>query len=610
MASIPEGDSTGPDTQVPDAALAQRVANMELELVEMRAQIDALRDIRAATAPPPQAAQPAPGTIAQPARPLQNVPVAPAVKLAPAKDQRSLEDRLGGQVLSKLGVLLLLVGAAWFLKWAFDNRWIGPAGRVIVGVVAGVAVVIWSEHFRRQKMFAFSYALKAVGSGVLYLSLWASFHLYHLVPAPVAFGAMVAVAVWNAIMAWSQDAMLLAGYAMLGAYITPVLLSTGENHEAFLFSYLFLIAASLVALVRLKPWPQLLLFSLPATIVFFVGWYSDYFATSSASETAAFALLLWAVFASVPLIVEDASPISNVLVPIVAAAFGALSIYSILADSGKNTWEAWVALGFAAVYLALAQLRRERVSAGIHLALAVVFLTITIPLKATGRGITIGWLVEGVALLWVCTLPTAQPRAGLLLRWLGWIALLLGVGGALIEPWFVGGQQTAFLNLEFTTSLVAMIALAAALYLTRKFVLPGTENRWEQIVSVAALFLMNILLLTAMHREIFRAYNVASWDGATPAHELADFCFSGWMMVQAAALLAYGFLKREPVARWMGLVLLIITVLKAFLYDMRTLGMGYRALSYLALGVMLMAVSFAYQKDWLGLRAANHEGEA
>ena len=66
--------------------------------------------------------------------------------------------------------MLLLVGAAWFLKWTFDNHWIGPAGRILIGLVAGAAIVVWSERFRKQKMAAFSYALKAVGTGVLYLS--------------------------------------------------------------------------------------------------------------------------------------------------------------------------------------------------------------------------------------------------------------------------------------------------------------------------------------------------------------------------------------------------------------------------------------------------------
>jgi uncharacterized membrane protein len=56
--------------------------------------------------------------------------------------------------------------------------------------------------------------------------------------------------------------------------------------------------------------------------------------------------------------------------------------------------------------------------------------------------------------------------------------------------------------------------------------------------------------------------------------------------------------------RWQALLLLVFTIFKAFLYDMRNLSQGYRVVSFLGLGALLMAISFAYQKDWLNLREA------
>jgi len=82
----------------------------------------------------------------------------------------------------------------------------------------------------------FSYSLKAVGIGVLYLSLWAAFQLYHLVPAGIAFVAMLAVTAATASLALAQDAEILAAFALAGGFLTPVLLSTGENRELQLFS--------------------------------------------------------------------------------------------------------------------------------------------------------------------------------------------------------------------------------------------------------------------------------------------------------------------------------------------------------------------------------------
>ena len=115
-----------------------------------------------------------------------------------------------------------------------------------------------------------------------------------------------------------------------------------------------------------------------------------------------------------------------------------------------------------------------------------------------------------------------------------------------------------------------------------------------------------LVLLVAMYREISFYFHTGiastAWSAAT---EQSDFASSGWMMLQGAALMVAGFWRRLALPRWLGLTLLAATVLKAFAYDMRNLGTGYRVISYLGLGIVLMAVSFAYQKDWLNLKETN-----
>jgi uncharacterized membrane protein len=113
--------------------------------------------------------------------------------------------------------------------------------------------------------------------------------------------------------------------------------------------------------------------------------------------------------------------------------------------------------------------------------------------------------------------------------------------------------------------------------------------------------------LAAMHREIFRTFtwSKSTADAWNAGQEHADFCFSAWMMLQGSAMMALGFWKRLGLARWLGLILLAATVIKVVTWDMRSLGTGFHMVSYLALGVILMAVSFAYQKDWLGLRSGS-----
>ena len=566
-------------------------------------------------------------------RPRQSVPPAPPPFpvatphdrniLAPnfarhlPKVQGSLEDRIGSQLFSRIGIVALLVATTLFLKWAIDNHYIGPLGRILAGLIAGAAIIIWSERFRRNGFNAFSYSLKAVGSGVLYLSLWAAFQLYHLLPASVALGAMILVTAWNAYMAWSQNSQILAAYALAGGFATPLLLSTGGNHEIFLFTYILAIDVATVLLVRLKSWPRLLLGAFPATVAFFIGWYAEYYGAFNVGQpvgiTAAFIVLFFLVFVFPTMRrPQDGQPagasIIEVFLPLANAIFVALALYSVLQDSHHHDLLPWVAVLFGAFYLGLMRLPQARVASAVHLSLAVVFLTIAIPLKASGHWITIGWLAEGVALLWVSarlSRPSTQPADASvhrILRRLAIAALALGFCGLLIQPfWLYYRIDTAFLNSRFATSLfgIATLAAAAGIALHAREYEDAASPSWLQIAG-ASIIALNLVAVLACVRELDTTWRTTY--GNPEADLQRSLAVSAFLMIYGAGLLAVGFWKRSAFLRWQALILLVFTIGKTFLYDTRNLSQGYRILSFLGLGALLMAISFAYQKDWLALR--------
>src|SRR5271165_3270314 len=111
-------------------------------------------------------------------------------RMAGGKPGSSLESRIGAQLLNRIGILAVLIGVAWFLKLAFDRNWIGPPVRVWIGLAGAAGLVAWSERFRRQGFPAFSYSLKALGTSIAYLSLWAASSIFHLAPPGLIFLAM------------------------------------------------------------------------------------------------------------------------------------------------------------------------------------------------------------------------------------------------------------------------------------------------------------------------------------------------------------------------------------------------------------------------------------
>ncbi len=199
----------------------------------------------------------------------------PSTESTPEAEQ--LESKIGKLWLNRIGIVAILIGVSYFVKYAFDNGWIGPTGRIALGLLAGIGVVVWSERFRSKGYAAFSYSLKAVGIGTLYLSLWGAFQVYHLVPSGVAFAAMIVVTACTITLALTQDAEILAAFALIGGFSTPVLLSTGQNHEIVLFSYVCLLDLAILVMVALKPWRRLLVGSFIGTVTLYAGWFDDYY---------------------------------------------------------------------------------------------------------------------------------------------------------------------------------------------------------------------------------------------------------------------------------------------------------------------------------------------
>jgi uncharacterized membrane protein len=570
--------------------------------------------------PPPPMTSTAPWSEpVAPARTALEIPVRVPRSAAQTSEDHSLESRIGSQWFNRIGILAVLIGVAWGLKLAFDNHWIGPLGRVIIGLVAGAALIAWSERFRNRGYVRFSYSLKAIGTGILYLSLWAAFSLYHLIASPVAFGAMIVVTAFIGFLAWVQNAELLALYAIVGGLSTPALISTGENHEVALFAYLLLLDLAVLVLVALRPWSRLLSGAFIGTILYVSLWSFAFYENNEFGTTAFFVSCFFLIFAFAPRLVrvgrgDQTSPtrwdsLAVLVVPIANAALGFLAFYIMLEHADNSAPEPWIAVAFAAFYLLLLRLPQRGILressdalAALHLTVAVVFLTIAIPLKAHGRWLTTGWLVEGGALTWV-----ARRIGSRLLRALAVLCVTLGLVALVsVNP---AASTTPIFNERFGTCLVAIAVCAFITWLAMKAP-PDAQDRFAVLawrtIAIAAALAVNGLILFAVGWEIhsywwYLQYR-GDWNLVHDYRMYAQFTYSAFFMIFGATLLGLGFWRRTAFLRWQALVLLAVAIGKVFTVDVSELSQGYRILSFLALGVLLLAVSFVYQRDWLNLR--------
>ncbi len=592
--------------------LRKLLAELTARVFRIEQALNLRHEAAAETAPRPQVEPLSPAVEVKPSVPV--VPPRPALSSPSTQDRADLESRIGSHWLNRIGITAVLIGVSYFLKFAFDNNWIGPAGRVAIGLLAGIAVVVWSESFRRRNYVVFSYSLKAVGIGVLYLSLYAAFQVYSLIPSGVAFAMMFAVTAATAVMAWTQDAEILAAFALIGGFSTPALLSTGQNREVALFAYVVVLDLGALALVILKPWRRLLLLSYFGTLGLYIGWYTSFYDITQVRMTVGFATLFFAIFAIAPLLAQPAAKgwMSDSVPPLVAVVNAAgyfLQIYIMFEEIGtKDT--AWFALALAALYIFLSRQtrgRKENPEAAkivdlLHLALAIGFITVAIPIRLDAHWVTMGWFVEAAVLLWVADRVHSE-----LLNVFAVGALVLGVGRLLlIDNFYV--TQPIFNNRMATYAVAIAVLGAVAWYGSRR---NDDTGRAAAAVSVVAL---NLLALIALSREVADYYsrelasirpqgrwNPSDWSDWQHVKIARDFTYSALWMAYGAMLMAVGFWRRSAFVRWQALVLIAFTIGKVFLYDVSELDRGYRIVSFIVLGALLLAISFVYQRDWLRL---------
>src|SRR5262249_43697 len=138
--------------------------------------------------------------------------------------------------------------------------------------------------------------------------------------------------------------------------------------------------------------------------------------------------------------------------------------------------------------------------------------------------------------------------------------------------------------------------------------------------AAAAIVALNLLVLIALSREVadYYARDLAGVKATRIADETAEirsihitetFTYSALWVVYGAVVMMVGLWRRSAFVRWQALALIALTAVKVFVYDVWQLERGYRIVSFMVLGVLLLTISFAYQRDWLRLSSSRPQAK-
>lgn len=502
-----------------------------------------------------------------------------------AVEWRDLESRIGGRWLLWIGIVAISLGVAFFLRLAIESGWIGPWGRVSMGIIAGLAFLVGAERLRARYP-VYAYGLSGGGIAILYLSFFASYGLYNLIPHLVAFMLMAIVTALAVLLSARYNALPIAVLGLIGGFLTPILLSTGRDNQIGLFSYIALLDLGVLALAYSKHWRAINYLSFISTVLIFAGWYIEHYDWPDELWTTVFFLtLFFVIFALVAVLynVINRQPVRwlDLTLVLLNGLIYFASTYQLLEDSYKQVLGLFAVL-VALFYLALGYFTFKRDSEDrlliyTFLGLAFLFIGLAVPIQFDQHWVTMGWAIEGLVMTWI-GLRVGDRTS----RYAALVLFAIAVGHWLMIDvsqfaYREGGYFIPIFNRRALSCAVMIAAFAAAAWLYRN---PETEIEGEEkstflTVYTLAANLLAITLLSLDANDYFdqrKAVAVAeggNYSGRlNPLDNTRHLTLSALWVIYATMTLIVGLMRKSKLLRGGALVLLAAATLRAFVFDL------------------------------------------
>jgi len=556
----------------------------------------------------------------------------------------SIEYQIASHWFGIVGVVAILFGVALFLKYAFDNDWIGPAGQVSIGVIFGIFLLGLGEYFR-TKYAQYSQILSGCGLGVLYLSLWSAYSIFKLIDAYTVMGAMTLVTATAALLAIRYNSVYIAVLGILGGFVTPLLLGKGLD-QTLLLVYVLVLNIGVLLIAFFKNWKSLNLITFAATFIDFSVWYSNladrgqYTLEAFVFLTVFFIIfsLVWVVYSLIyERKVEDVDILLSLLNALVYFGFS----FMILSETYKDYMGFFafaVALYYAVFgFIAYTKFKADSVLTLGFLGTSILFLTVAVPLQVDRNLITIVWAIEGVVLVWLSFwISIYKLRVAALGIYILVAIRLVGFDANLPFDNFA-----LIFNKRFITFVIAAISAGVAAYLYKSYQNNVLEE--EKPVLPALLIGLNVILVAALTLESVSYFGLRIQNlnnvlyknqtnqivnpnvqnpydrqrtGYSPyqntynnnlpdpkveaqirnSENQRNISISIIWLVYSLILLMVGVVAKYKPIRLSALAFFAITILKVFLVDSANLQQLYRIIAFISLGTILLVVAYIYQR--------------
>lgn len=356
----------------------------------------------------PPAERPTPPAI--PVRPPTFVTESTRSPEWPTRSSHELEEVLGTNWLNKLGIVILVLGVAFFL--AYQLKTMGPAGKVLVGYVVSGALLgagVWMERHNRYRIFARA----GIGGGwaLLFFTTYAMYHvpatqvLHSQVVDLLLMFAVAAVMVWHTLRYRSQ---VVTGLAFLLALLTV----TVSHSNVYSLSAGVILAGGLVVIVGRMQWFELEVVGIFASYLNHYLWLRPIIEPMEGhhrpfpqfAASAGILALYWLIFRLSYLFRKPENERQEHISTSAALLNTLLLLLLFKYQSVHPEWSFWALLAIGAIETSLGQLpiaKRRRSAVIVLTTIGTVLLVAAFPFRYSGTRLSLFWLAEAEALLLV-----------------------------------------------------------------------------------------------------------------------------------------------------------------------------------------------------------------
>lgn len=546
------------------------------------------------------------------------------------------ESIIGGNWLARIGVLAVVIGMGFFLKLVFDQNWVTQEGRIILGIVTGLAFLGISEYWKKSYP-SYTQAIAGGGTGILYVSIFSSFAFYDLIGFYSALALLLLVSCTSTISAFFRESRSLAIIGIVGAFSAPLLLENfGQNvesaslyHNLEIIVYIVVLDLGVIALSTVRNWYWFRLIALTGSILIFGIWYGeneDFLNPIVAQVSLTIIFLIFVTGNTVFHLIWKKIPKTSDMTLLVFNATAYFAMSYLILQEYYSMWIGTLALALAIFYGGLAYLAlKTNEQSNFSLMLlgtAIIFLVTAVPVQMGGSWVAVTWSIQGVIFIWASyKLSIWQLRVSAIILMCISVIRLIFFETAIYSL----ENFRIILNLRVLAFVIGIISLYLASFLSIRNVSESTKSSTTNPVDLPneffvsrlassasillkdfsnSIYLVHLFLITAnlltiwiLSAEIITTVDsdIVKLDSQSENH-IKSLSLSVLWAIYAGCLLALGMLKNWQMVRLGGLVLLVVPIVKLFLVDTFELDQGYRVVAYMSLGLIMLVGGFFYQK--------------